>query len=41
MGQPFRVWEVRSVHSERTQVMSVELNAYLFFPGNTEPAIAF
>src|SRR5215472_16212846 len=26
---------------ERTLVMSVELNAYLFFPGNTEEAIAF
>jgi PhnB protein len=26
---------------ERTHVMSVELNAYLFFPGNTEQAIAF
>jgi PhnB protein len=27
--------------TERTHVMSVELNAYLFFPGNTEQAIAF
>jgi len=26
---------------ERTLVMSVELNAYLFFPGNAEEAIAF
>src|SRR5215470_16895850 len=26
---------------ERTHVMSVELNAYLFFPGNAEQAIAF
>src|SRR5215471_17842173 len=26
---------------ERTHVMSVELNAYLFFPGNAEQAIVF
>src|SRR5262252_5483739 len=26
---------------ERTYAMSVELNAYLFFPGNAEQAIAF
>ncbi|HEX8006011.1 MAG TPA: NAD(P)-dependent oxidoreductase [Trebonia sp.] len=26
---------------ERTHIMPVELNAYLFFPGNTEQAIAF
>ena len=40
-GQPVRVLEVPSSLMERTHVMSAELNAYLFFPDNTEPAIAF
>src|SRR2546427_12106707 len=31
----------QSSFTERTHVMSVELNAYLFFPGNAEQAIAF
>jgi PhnB protein len=33
--------QVRSSLIERMHVMSVELNAYLFFPGNAEQAIAF
>jgi PhnB protein len=33
--------EVRPSFLERTHIMSVELNAYLFFPGNAEQAIAF
>jgi len=33
--------EGQSSFTERTHVMSVELNAYLFFPGNTEQAVAF
>jgi PhnB protein len=40
-AQPFRVSEVRSALNERMRVMSVELNAYLFFPVNTEQAMAF
>ena len=31
----------QSSFTERTHAMSVELNAYLFFPGNAEQAIAF
>src|SRR5690348_10871490 len=31
----------QSSFTERRHIMSVELNAYLFFPGNTEQAIAF
>jgi PhnB protein len=33
--------EGQSSFTERTHAMSVELNAYLFFPGNAEQAIAF
>ncbi len=36
-GSPTR----RRARPERTHAMSVTLNAYLFFPGNTEEAIAF
>ncbi len=41
LPQSVRVWQVPSSLIERTHVMAVELSAYLFFPGNTEQAVAF
>src|SRR5215471_7296060 len=40
-GQSLQMRKVRPSLLERTHIMSVELNAYLFFPGNAEQAIAF
>src|SRR6516162_1376528 len=40
-GQSLQMRKARPSLLERTHIMSVELNAYLFFPGNAEQAIAF
>ncbi|HXL19897.1 MAG TPA: hypothetical protein VN961_20460 [Streptosporangiaceae bacterium] len=39
-AQPIQVWKMPSPVTGRTHVMSIELNTYLFFPGNALTAVA-